>query len=82
MLLSKWLSLLYHIQNVHTWTEHGVEKKCLHAPLSEEHILETKWLEKDSEPFIALSGIVKEKRLLNDLQHMTLFKHTGKLLSD
>ncbi|CAM4529777.1 unnamed protein product [Leuciscus chuanchicus] len=37
------------------------------------------WIEKDSSAFHALSSLVLNQRLLKDLDHMALFKHTGQL---
>ncbi|KAG1932752.1 hypothetical protein F2P79_020905 [Pimephales promelas] len=37
------------------------------------------WIDKESSAFQALSSLVLNQRLLEDLDHMALFKHTGQL---
>ena len=76
------MSLLNHICNIHEWkNEDGSVSRCEHPPLSEQQILFTNWLDKDSPAFKTLHAIVTNKMLLKDLKHMTQFKHTGKSYS-
>jgi len=35
------------------------------------------WIDKESSAFQALSSLVLNQRLLEDLDHVALFKHTG-----
>ncbi|XP_057693124.1 uncharacterized protein LOC130916425 isoform X2 [Corythoichthys intestinalis] len=75
----RWTSILYHICGIHRWEEDGVERTCYHHQLSAEEQRRKKWLPKDSPAFQTLSDHVLDKNLLKDLNHMTLFKHTGDL---
>ncbi|XP_073714613.1 uncharacterized protein [Misgurnus anguillicaudatus] len=78
-LLVKWKSILYHIVGVHSWIEEGNTKKCDHNDLNPEQQWRKKWLQKESHAYRTLERLVLDKRLLNDLRQMALFKHTGEL---
>lgn len=42
--------MLNHVQNIHEWVdEDGTSRKCMHAPLSEEKIEWTDWIESEIE---------------------------------
>lgn len=69
--------MLYHVQGVHRWEEDGIQYRCYHDELSADDQRLTKWLAHDSPAYKALYDIVTDTRLLKDLSHMTLFKHTG-----
>jgi len=75
----RWMSVLHHIQGVHRWEEDGTEYRCYHDDLSAFEQRERKWLKHDSPGYKALYEIITDTRLLKDLTHMTLFKHTGEL---
>ncbi|KAK0150511.1 hypothetical protein N1851_008389 [Merluccius polli] len=75
----RWTSILYHISGVHRWEDNGREYQCYHKELSPDQQQMKKWLSVDSPAYKALLEIVMDKRLLKDLQQMTLFKHTGQL---
>lgn len=79
ILKEKWLSLLHHITNRHSWTANSHIHKCEHTPLAAEDVREIEWLRKGSPAFKALQDIVMDKRLLNALPHLTRFCHTGNL---
>ncbi|XP_016432068.1 uncharacterized protein LOC107758771 [Sinocyclocheilus rhinocerous] len=78
-LIKRWKSLLHHICGVHSWTEDGEERRCLHSELTSDEQRKKKWLDKKSRAFITLENLVLDKGLLKDLRQMALFKHTGKL---
>ena len=44
MLRERWMSLLYHVCNMHAWTEGEVFNKCAHAELSDDDDRAIKWL--------------------------------------
>ncbi|XP_030208804.1 bis(5'-adenosyl)-triphosphatase enpp4 isoform X4 [Gadus morhua] len=75
----RWKSVLHHICGIHRWEEDGQEKTCYHRDLTEEQQRRKKWLQTDSAAFQTLSDHVLNKNLLKDLNHMTLFQHTGAL---
>nr|XP_055073876.1 uncharacterized protein LOC129453589 [Misgurnus anguillicaudatus] len=76
-LLRRWMSLQHHITGVHRWEENGTEYRCFHKDLSAEEQRTKRWLKRNSPAFKALQAMIMDKRLLKDLQQMTLFKHTG-----
>jgi hypothetical protein len=73
----RWTSVLHHICGIHRWEEDGQERTCYHRDLTEEQQRRKKWLQTDSAAFQTLSDHVLNKNLLKDLNHMTLFQHTG-----
>lgn len=76
-LTKKWQALLHHICGVHRWEEDGEQKTCQHGDLSPEEQRRKRWLQKDSPAFKTLASFVLDKRLMQDLRHVALFKHTG-----
>ena len=79
LLREKWQSVIFHVQNIHTFPENSKFKKCDHAPISKEAERHKKWLNPTSDAFIALQSIVFNKNLLKDMKHLTRFSHTGVL---
>ena len=79
LLREKWVSILHHIRNKHRWEDATVYKKCEHPKLSKRDRLEKPWLKEGSPAYKALETVVKEKTLLNYLQYLTEFNHTGQL---
>ncbi|ROL46137.1 THAP domain-containing protein 4 [Anabarilius grahami] len=78
-LIKRWKSILHHICGVHSWTEDGEERRCLHSELTSDEQKKKKWLDNKSRAFLTLENLVLDKGLLKDLRQMALFKHTGKL---
>ena len=72
-LTEKWLSILFHICNIHEFPGNKVFKRCQHG------YIERQWLSPDSSSFLALKKIITEKRFLSDLKYFTDFLHTGNL---
>ena len=79
VLKEKWTSIIFHIQNKHLWTGNTVYHKCCHPDLSTEEERSKAWLSPKSDAFQALQKIVFDKRMLNDMRHLTKFSHTGVL---
>ena len=80
LLKEKWVSLLFHIRNRHTWeTEKNFTlfNRCAHPPLSLHQEEGVEWLEANSPGFQALEVIVLDKGLLKDPHKLTEFCHTG-----
>ena len=75
----KWISLLHHIQNRHSWDGNTRFSGCGHPPLTPEQIRRTKWLEGTSPACASLKAVVTDKALLKALKHMTKFCHTSDL---
>ena len=79
MLREKWVSVLFHIQNKHGWPGCKKFKKCAHPRLSKKEAKAKEWLSPKSEAFEALQSIVLDPKVLNDLNYLTKFCHTGVL---
>ena len=77
LLREKWVSILFHIQNKHSWTGNMLFNKCCHPSIPQHR--EKAWLNPSSEAFVALQNILLDKTLLSDLKHLTNFSHTGSL---
>ncbi|XP_063047543.1 uncharacterized protein LOC134441244 [Engraulis encrasicolus] len=75
----RWTSLLHHITGVHRWEDNDSVYQCYHKDLAPEHQEAKKWLSEDSAAYRSLREMVLDKRLMKDLEQMTLFKHTGQL---
>lgn len=72
MLRVKWLSMLYHITNRHSWglaLGDGMTR-CGHDPYSEEDEKQTPWLKESSDAYSILESAVKSKTLLADLERV------------
>ncbi|XP_053546294.1 uncharacterized protein LOC128638386 [Bombina bombina] len=74
-----WKSCLYHVLNIHSWEENGIEYKCNHGELQLDKDRPRKWLSKQSESFHELEKIVCDAQMIKDLKHLNIFCHTGKL---
>ena len=79
MLKEKWLSLLYHIVDKHRCNGCRLFKKCGHPAMSRRERKSIKWLKAGSLAYVALEESVTNKKLLNDLNKLTEFHHTGEL---
>ena len=78
-LTEKWVSILNHITNRHTWKGCKYYKRCAHKRLTKKQRSTKPFLKKSSPAFKALEGVVKSKSILKDLKHLTKFSHTGVL---
>ena len=79
LLIQRWLSLKYHVANIHDWTIDGRKSSCCHEPLSAEKVKKTKWLKPGSAAHLEICGIISEAKLLKDLHHCTKACHTAEL---
>ena len=77
-LLEKWRSLVYHVTDQHEWGGSQKYHACGHGPLSQEDRESKKWIRVGSAAHEALSDVVNDKRLLNGVNQVNLFCHTGK----
>ena len=75
LLKEKWLSILYHIRGIHSWEGNEIFHECQHPELSQQR----KWLTHTSPAFLAVKGVVENKRTLGDLKYLVKFCHTGNL---
>ncbi|XP_056408547.1 uncharacterized protein LOC130312393 [Hyla sarda] len=78
LLVAKWNSILYHVQNVHAWEDKdGKYSSCQHKHLPEDTTRKRKWLKTNSPSFKALKKIVLDKRLRKDMKRICHFCHNG-----
>ncbi|XP_069833049.1 uncharacterized protein [Dendropsophus ebraccatus] len=77
-LLKRWNSLLYHVQNIHTWYDEKCDyNACQHTQLSLEAKKQRKWLNPQNASYKTLKKIVTDARLQKDLKHLSQFCHAG-----
>ncbi|XP_077347834.1 uncharacterized protein LOC143996585 [Lithobates pipiens] len=79
LLKEKWLSLLKHIQNIHTWHDGVLYHKCAHAALSEEAYSGILWLKEGTVAYDKVSEIICNSRLMKHLDQLMWNCHTGVL---
>ena len=75
----KWLSILFHVCNIHRWKNSTIFKKCEHRRLTKKQQKEKVWLKKGSAAYNALVKVVTSKTLLSAMNQLTSFSHTGTL---
>lgn len=79
LLKEKWTSILHHVVDKHEWDSAVIYNRCPHDPIPSTTRRKTKWLKEGSPAHEALKQVVLDKRLLNDLQLLSKFIHTGAL---
>lgn len=79
LLREKWISIVNHVINVHSWGGSNVFVKCSHPSLTNEISTQTKWLIRGSPSHEALKEVIFDTNILKALQQMTGFCHTGDL---
>ena len=82
ILREKWLSIIFHVQNIDHWTGFTKFHMCCHAPLSTKKQRKKNWQSPTLESFKALQDIVFSNSILKDLSYLTKFSHTGTLEVD
>ncbi|CAI6365786.1 unnamed protein product [Macrosiphum euphorbiae] len=82
LLEDKIISILYHIANIHEWTdENGITKQCEHEKLTDERVKNKLWIHMKTSSYDALKKILTAKDFIKDLRQAKHFVHTGKLES-
>ena len=79
LLREKWISVLFHVQNKHRWIGHKKFKKCVHPRLTKREAKAKEWILPNTEAFGTLKKIVLDPKVLNDMNYLTKFCHTGGL---
>ena len=79
VLHEKWVSILHHVVNKHSWKNGKHFPRCEHSRLPRNKERKTKWLEAGSAAHIALEEVVLNKKLVKDISKLTEFHHTGNL---
>ena len=77
ILKEKWISILQHVKNRHSWGGCKFVHKYCHPKLTPTEERRKKWMKAGTPPYHALQQIALEKRLLKDLRYLTNFDHTG-----
>ena len=67
LLREKWVRVLFHVQNEHSWSTGDLFSKCEHTELTKKLIKSKEWLFPNSDAFKVLQDIVTLKTVLNDL---------------
>ena len=78
-LKEKWVSVVNHAANKHSWSDGQHFHKCAHGTLSSRDKKEIQWLKPGSPAHIAFEDVVTNPRLLKGLGKLTDFCHTGAL---
>ncbi|XP_077323172.1 uncharacterized protein LOC143956885 isoform X1 [Lithobates pipiens] len=81
LLKEKWMSLVLHSSNVHSWTGGKLYKQCSHEEVlgneEEEEEEHHGWLLQGSAAHQRLKDVVLDPRILKDLGHLSNFCHAG-----
>ncbi|XP_040191633.1 uncharacterized protein LOC120924691 isoform X1 [Rana temporaria] len=78
LLKEKWMSLVRHSSNAHSWTDGKLYKQCSHEErLDNEEEEEHVWLLPGSAAHQRLKDVVLDPRILKDLEHLSNFCHAG-----
>jgi len=79
LLREKWVSVLHHVRNKHSWNDAEIFLQCAHPRLNRREVRRKCWLEPGSAAYVALEEVVLKPKLLKDLAKLTNFCHTGGL---
>lgn len=75
----KWISIVHHTANIHSWDCADLYHECPHPPIPQDVARTKRWLKLGSPAHEALKEVVFDKNLLKDIQQLTLCCHTGSL---
>ena len=75
----KWLSIINHIANKHKWRGGKHFKKCAYRILTRNEKKQVQWLKPGSPALVAHEDLISNTSLLNDMEKLTEFHHTGAL---
>lgn len=70
ILKEKWLSILQHVSNVHSWIGNEKFYACEHGELDTEEVRTKKWLPSGTLVHDALSEIITDAKVLSDLPYL------------
>ena len=79
LLREKWISIVYHTANIHSWDSADLYHECLHPPIPRDEARSKQWLRPGSPAHEALKEVVFDKTLLKDIEQLTFNCHTGPL---
>ena len=78
-LVEKWQSVSKHVTDNHDWGHGQRYQQCAHDEFTEEEREAIKWIEAESPAHVELNKVLFDKRLLDGIQKLSLFCHTGNL---
>jgi len=79
LLREKWISIVHHTADIHSWDSADIYHKCPHPPIPRDEARKKRWLQPGSAAHDALREVVFDKKLLKDIQLLSLCCHTGNL---
>ena len=79
LLREKWISIVHHTADIHSWDSADIYHKCPHPPIPRDEARKKRWLRPGSAAHDALREVVFDKKLLKDIQLLSLCCHTGNL---
>lgn len=80
LLCEKWISILNHVTDNHSWSSGINFHACEHTELEYDN-RDKPWIIRGSTAYESLQSIVTDKKLLSDLRKTNLFVHTSYLES-
>lgn len=79
LLREKWISIVHHIANIHSWDSADLYHECAHPPIPRNVARTKRWLRPGSPAHEALKEVIFDKNLLKDIKQLSLCCHTGNL---
>jgi len=79
LLVEKWISIIHHAANSHSWDSAEIYHQCAHPPIPDDAARRKRWLKCESEAHKALVKVVFDKTLLRNIRKLTKSCHTGSL---
>ena len=79
LLREKWISIVHHTADIHSWDSKDIYHECPHPPIPPDEARKKRWLQPGSAAHDALREVVFDKKLLKDIQLLSLCCHTGNL---
>lgn len=79
LLREKWISIVHHTANIHSWDSADLYHECAHPPIPRNEARTKRWLRPGSAAHNALKEVVFDKNLLRDIQLLSQCCHTGNL---
>ena len=79
LLHEKWISIVHHSANIHSWDSADLYHECPHPPIPREEARTKRWFHPGSPAHEALREVVFDKTLLKDIEKLMLNCHTETL---
>ena len=79
LLREKWISIVHHTANIHSWDTADLYHECAHPSIPREVARTKRWLRPRSPAHEALKEVIFDKNLLRDIKQLSLCCHAGNL---